>query len=162
MSTTPPSPPTWWTSCPWTPASCWATRITKWRTCATTATCTPARASPGTAPPRRPGAKALQAEALTLRRESVGPWGAAFPLAGVAELILDDSPAFTARLLGVLDAMEALRGDLPMHFQAARATMTDAVRCALGNTAFEAARAAGRSLPLEQAVAEALAFVTIP
>jgi tetratricopeptide (TPR) repeat protein len=106
------------------------------------------------------GARALQAEALTMRREFVGPWGVALPLAGIAELALDGHPATTARLLGVLDAMDALRGDLPMHLQAARAAMADAARRALGDAEFEAARAAGRSLPLEQAVAEALAFVT--
>jgi non-specific serine/threonine protein kinase len=108
------------------------------------------------------GALALQAESLTLRRGLSGAWSFAFPLAGIAELALAGHPAFTARLLGVLDTMDALRGGLPLHYRSARAAMADAALCALGDAAFEAARAAGRSLPLEQAVAEALAFVTTP
>ena len=49
-----------------------------------------------------------------------------------------------------------------MHLQVARAAMADAARRALGDAEFEAARTAGRSLPLEQAVAEALVFVRSP
>ena len=66
------------------------------------------------------------------------------------------------RLLGVLEAMNDLGGEIPVHERPDREAMTDAARHALGDAEFEAARAAGRSLPLEQAVAEALAFVTTP
>jgi predicted ATPase/transcriptional regulator with XRE-family HTH domain len=106
------------------------------------------------------GARALLAEALKLRSQFVGPWGVAFPLAGIAELALNGHPAFTARLLGALEAMDALRGGLPVHYQVARAAMTDAAQSALGDTEFAAAWAAGRALPPAQVVAEALAFVT--
>ena len=58
--------------------------------------------------------------------------------------------------------MEHLRGAIALDERAARAAMAAAARRALGDRDFEAARAAGQSLPLTQAVAEALAFATAP
>jgi non-specific serine/threonine protein kinase len=107
-------------------------------------------------------ARAQQAEALTLRRELHGPWGVAWPLSGIAELAVDDRPELTARLLGVLEVMNELRGDIVVHERIDREAMTEAARRALGEAAFAKEWAAGRSLPLAQAVAEALAYATTP
>jgi non-specific serine/threonine protein kinase len=107
-------------------------------------------------------ARALQSEALTVRGQHHGAWGVAWPLSGIAGLALDGCPELTARLLGVLDAMNQLRGDIPGHERSDRAAMTESARRALGDRHFEAAWAAGRVLPLAQAVAEALAFATTP
>jgi tetratricopeptide (TPR) repeat protein len=76
-------------------------------------------------------------------------------LAGIATATGREERA--ARLLG---AAEALREELglplsPADSPAVEATAA-AARAALGDEAFEAARAAGRALPLERAVAEAL------
>jgi hypothetical protein len=77
-------------------------------------------------------------------------------LAGVATAT--GRAELAARLLG---AAEALREELglplsPADSPAVEATAA-AARAALGDEAFEAARAEGRALPLEQAIAEALA-----
>src|SRR5207249_1578660 len=71
-------------------------------------------------------------------------------------------PELTARLLGVLEAMNELRGDIVVHERIDRAAMTEAARRALGEAAFATEWTAGRSLPLAQAIAEAQAYVTTP
>jgi hypothetical protein len=72
----------------------------------------------------------------------------------------DGRPEQAARLLGAAEALrEAMGARLPPAEQAAHAKTEQAARAALGEAAFAAARAAGRSLTPVAAVDEALAGV---
>jgi hypothetical protein len=67
-----------------------------------------------------------------------------------------------ARLYGAAAALRAAKGvPLPPYLRAAHDGTVTGVRAALGD-AFAAAWAAGKALPLEQAVAEALEAIRLP
>jgi len=77
-------------------------------------------------------------------------------IAGVA--IAQGNSGVAARLLGAAEGLRASIGARLLAFDRARSERTvAAARAALDATAFAAARAAGRALPLDQAIAEAVA-----
>jgi non-specific serine/threonine protein kinase len=107
------------------------------------------------------GSAARFAAALRLLRELGGRETLAEWLAGVAELaVAAGAPEQAARFVG---ASEALRERLGHAFtlpeRAAYERGGAAARAALGDAAFAAAEAAGRALPIEEAVAEAEAYL---
>jgi DNA-binding CsgD family transcriptional regulator len=107
--------------------------------------------------------------AAALYRESLGLWWGlddrwciAHGLAGLATIAGEGGqPRRAARLIGAADAVvQAVRASLTFipTRQARYDRMVGAVRTHLGDEAFDAARAAGRALPLAEAVAEAMAL----
>jgi tetratricopeptide (TPR) repeat protein len=105
----------------------------------------------------RAAARDLFAEALALFQELGDRRGMAECVAGLAGLIAESEPERTARLFGaasaIVDAMgsrlnKANWGDYDYTLAIARAR--------LGNDVFDAAWRQGRSLTLEQAIAEAM------
>ncbi len=104
------------------------------------------------------GAAAYFAESLALRREQAHRPGMAASLAGLARVAATaGAPERAARLLAAADVLREAGGvtvapDERLADERRRATV-----CAvLGQTAFATAWAAGRALPVEQVVAEAL------
>jgi hypothetical protein len=98
-------------------------------------------------------------ESLAVRRELGERLGIAECLEGLAA-VADGTgqPDRAARLLGAAGTLrEAIGAPLPPVDRPAHEAAVQATRGLLGEAAFAAAWAAGRALPLEQAVAEALA-----
>ena len=100
-------------------------------------------------------------EGLALTRETNNRWGIALALEGWAGLAgVLGQPARAARLFGAAAALREAVGtpvppaERPMHERA-----VEAARSPLGEERFAAAWAAGRSLTLEEAIAEAEALV---
>jgi predicted ATPase/class 3 adenylate cyclase len=85
-------------------------------------------------------------------------------LDGVAAVaVMFDLPERAARLLGAADGLRATLVGFRRHAQRAEGAQADATsRAALGEAAYTAAWDAGRVLPLEDAIAEALAFASAP
>ena len=103
-------------------------------------------------------ARALFAEALALCRELNDRAGAAECVAGLACLVAETQPQRSARLVSAAEAaVEAMESHLSPSSQADREQALATARSRLGDDAFGAAWRQGRSLVLEQAVAEALA-----
>jgi non-specific serine/threonine protein kinase len=105
-----------------------------------------------------PIALARLREALALYRELADPATIARCLEGIASVVVEcGQPELCARLLG---ATEALRKRIAHPIDAEDRSRYDRARViaseALGDASFAAAWAAGRSLPLEHAMAEAL------
>jgi DNA-binding CsgD family transcriptional regulator len=76
-------------------------------------------------------------------------------LAGVACCVAAADPARAANLCGAVDSLLAAAGfNLPPFGMTSFASALAAARAGLGDAAFEAARAVGRTLPIEQVVAE--------
>jgi predicted ATPase/DNA-binding CsgD family transcriptional regulator len=108
-------------------------------------------------------------QALARFREIGDPRGAAFAIAAIAFVATaTGQPAAAARLLGATEALCATFGVpiprfwLPEPEGAVQERTTSAARAALGEEAFAAAWAAGTSLCLADAVAEALALDGTP
>jgi non-specific serine/threonine protein kinase len=101
----------------------------------------------------------LLREALALSREAGDPRVVASLLEGVAGTALVSTPQRAAQLLGAAAALrEALGIPVPASEREDHDRAVAATRAALGETAFAAAWAAGRGLPMEEAVNEALAL----
>jgi hypothetical protein len=83
-------------------------------------------------------------------------------LAGLGGVIAEEGhPERAARVFGAVDATLESLGTTMWHSNLADyQRQLAAVRAALGESAFAAAHAQGRSLPVEQAVAEALCACT--
>ncbi|CAA9527430.1 MAG: hypothetical protein AVDCRST_MAG73-519 [uncultured Thermomicrobiales bacterium] len=105
------------------------------------------------------GAAIYYREALALWAELKDRWNAATALDGAAGLaVLQGKPEGAARLAAAAEAMrEAVGAPLPANERADHERCVAEARSALGAEAFAAAWEAGRALPLEAAVAEALA-----
>ena len=96
-------------------------------------------------------------DGLTLGWEGDYPLGMAFNLQGLVRVGSQRAEfAPVARLVGALDAFQGAVRALPGVVAAAYEADVARVRTALGEEAFATAREAGRALPLEEAVAEAL------
>jgi non-specific serine/threonine protein kinase len=91
-------------------------------------------------------------------------WNSTSSLDGVAMLALDrGQPEQAARLFGAAAGLrEAAGAALPANERVDNERFVDSARLALGDQAFAAAWEAGRSLPLEGALAEALALLREP
>lgn len=103
-------------------------------------------------------ARALHQESLALRRALGDQWGIAESLEGLAEVARAQGELErAARLFGAASGLrEALGTPLPPSDRADRErSMTDAC-AALGAEAFATAWTAGRALPLEEVIADAL------
>jgi predicted ATPase/DNA-binding CsgD family transcriptional regulator len=107
-------------------------------------------------------------EAISLYQESLDlfwslrdRWYLALPLAGLTRLAAQTGqPETTARLLGATESLRDLTA--PPTWALLRSdldTAETAARVALGDSRFATARAAGRALPLDAAIAEARALV---
>ena len=104
---------------------------------------------------------ALFKEALALSQDAGNRLGVASSLEGVAGAALVSTPEHAARLLGAVAALrEALGAPVPASEREDHDHSVAATRTTLGETAFAAAWAAGRALPMEEAVNEALALVS--
>jgi hypothetical protein len=85
------------------------------------------------------------------------PWQIALYLEGIAALVGAEAVIAT-RLLGAADALRTLLGaPVPPEFRSAHEQAIATLRTQLGDV-FDETWRAGRTLPLDQAVAEALAF----
>jgi tetratricopeptide (TPR) repeat protein len=103
----------------------------------------------------------LLKEALALSREAEDPRIVASLLEGVAGTALVSQPERAAQLLGAAAALrETLGLPVPASEREDHDRAVAATRTALGETAFAAAWATGRTLPAEEAVNEALALVS--
>jgi predicted ATPase/DNA-binding SARP family transcriptional activator len=100
----------------------------------------------------------LEEQSLALRSELGDRQGIATCLTGFAEQArAEGQPERAARLLGAMEAVSGAIGHaLTRHERALYEREVAAVRAALGEEGIAAARAAGRALTVEQAVAEAL------
>ena len=102
-------------------------------------------------------------EALRLARELGYDLGILGSLADLAELASALGAAErAARLLGAAAAMADVRGLSRMSHHAMFRRTWDTVRARLGEPAFAAALAAGRALPVTEAIEEALAVTAAP
>jgi tetratricopeptide (TPR) repeat protein len=103
-------------------------------------------------------ALALHQEGLVLCRDSGDPRGVAWQLERFADLAASEERwEEAAKLIGVVDGLlETTRASLSRNYAAAYRETVAAVRAALGTEAFEAARAAGAALSLEDAADFAL------
>lgn len=102
----------------------------------------------------------LCAEGVMLSRREGLSIGLAANITGLAIVIFHRGPAALAARL--FSAGDALREQLDYPVTSQKATYQqhiDAMRAALGNSAFEAAWMEGRALPIEDAIAEALAAI---
>jgi non-specific serine/threonine protein kinase len=109
------------------------------------------------------------AAAATLMREALHHWQALGNRLRIVECLeaaaamAATAPSRAARLLGAAGAARRALGAPPPPIRRPDLATTErAARAALGDVAFEAAWVAGEALPLEQAVAEALAAAEIP
>ncbi len=110
-------------------------------------------------------AAAFHSEALALAEELGDRLGIADVLGNLSAVARhwEARPVRAARLLGAAAALREAIGVVPPPFDHARHDRVEtAVRAALGETTFRVAWAAGRALPLEEAVAEALALAAEP
>jgi predicted ATPase/DNA-binding CsgD family transcriptional regulator len=111
-------------------------------------------------------AGALWVESLAMYRETGHLVGVVGSLEGLASLSrAGRRPERAARLFGAATALhEAVGGAIPFPWSdpANFAEEVDALRIALGEARFATAWAAGRALPLEEAIAEANAVVSGP
>jgi tetratricopeptide (TPR) repeat protein len=105
-------------------------------------------------------AAAQYAESLTLCQAIGLPWLVAYGLEGMAGVSkAQGQPEQAAHLFGAAAALrEAISAPLPPADHARHDHAVAAVRVALGEDAFAAAWEAGRTMPLEQAVAEAISM----
>jgi predicted ATPase/DNA-binding XRE family transcriptional regulator len=102
-------------------------------------------------------ARDLFAQALSLFRELGDQRGLAECVAGLAGLVAESEPERTARLFGATSAIIGAMGSrLNPSNQADYHYALAIARARLGDDAFDAAWVAGRSLTLEQALAEAV------
>jgi predicted ATPase/DNA-binding SARP family transcriptional activator/Tfp pilus assembly protein PilF len=103
-------------------------------------------------------AQALHAESLAIQREVGEKNGIAACLAGLARVALAQAqPERATYLLGAAAALlEAIGGCLDVPERAAFDRSVATVRTTLGERLFAEAWGAGRTMPLEQAIAEAL------
>jgi len=102
----------------------------------------------------RDGARTLFAEALTLFRELGDQRGMAECVAGLAGLLADLEPERTVRLYAATSAIASAMGSrLNPSNQGDYDYALAIARARLGNQAFDAAWAEGRSMTLEQAIA---------
>ncbi len=94
-----------------------------------------------------------------MQRELGRQWEIAACLEGLAEVAAgQDRPRRAARLWGAAEVIrERLGAPLPPAGRSRFAASVARARATLGDGAFEAAWAEGRALPLDQAVASALA-----
>jgi non-specific serine/threonine protein kinase len=98
-------------------------------------------------------------EALAIVLDLRDPWIFGNVLAGLAEVVLaTGEPVRAARLLGAADAQRVASGRPRLPADSLR-RVGDAVRAALGDAAFTNGLAAGRSLPLDEVLAEARAVI---
>jgi DNA-binding CsgD family transcriptional regulator len=110
-------------------------------------------------------AAALNRESLEISWQLGEHWNMVFAIGDLALLAArdDDHLALAARLFGAVDA---LRNALGLSATAADRDRYDPprerLRVALGDDAFAAAVKAGRAMPLEDAIAEAMAFRPAP
>jgi DNA-binding CsgD family transcriptional regulator len=106
-----------------------------------------------------PRAVALLRETLALRWELQDRWGIAPNLEDAADIAgRTGDPSVAARLYGAAEALrEGIGTPVPPLFRAEYEREVAVTRAALGPEGFAAEWAAGRALPLEQAVAEAMA-----
>ena len=106
-------------------------------------------------------AAALFGTALALSRDVDDKLNVADCLEGLAGPVTRlGQAASAARLLGSTAALrEAIGAPVAAHFRATYDQIVAATRAKIGEAAFEAAWAAGRALPLERAIAEALSLI---
>jgi DNA-binding CsgD family transcriptional regulator len=106
-----------------------------------------------------PRAMALSLETLALRRELRDVWGTPSSLEDLADIAgMTGQPERAARLYGAAEALREVIGvPLPPYHRSEYEREVAVTREALGEQAFADAYAAGRALPVEEAVAEALA-----
>ena len=106
-----------------------------------------------------PRAARLSRETLALRWELHDAWGLPSSFEDLADLAgMTGQPLTAARLYGAAEALrEAIGVPLPPYHRPEYERELAVTRAALSTEDFAAARAAGRALPLEQAVVEALA-----
>jgi predicted ATPase len=104
-------------------------------------------------------ARALLEQSLALQRELGDRRGIAACLEGVAQVsAAEGAPERAARLLGAAAALrDAIGAPLPPAERAAHERIVAPVRADLESAVFAAAWAEGQAMPLEQAVADALA-----
>ncbi len=104
-----------------------------------------------------PRALALSRDTLALRWELQDRWGIAANLEDVADIAgLSGQPAQATRLYGAAEALrEALSTPIPPFYRAEYEREVAVARAAMPPDAFAAEWAAGRALPLEQAIAAA-------
>jgi len=107
-----------------------------------------------------PGRAALLLkEAVALSREAGDPRIVASVLEGIAGTARESKPERAAKVLGAAAALrETLGAPVPASERADHDRAVAAARGALGESAFADAGAAGRALPVEEAVNEALAL----
>jgi non-specific serine/threonine protein kinase len=103
-------------------------------------------------------------ETLNYARSLTDPWLAARALARLADIALVwDQPERAARLLAAVAALDEVMGGATYPPERENQERTRAAaHAALGDAAFAAAWAAGRALPQEEAIAEALALDAKP
>jgi predicted ATPase/class 3 adenylate cyclase len=108
-----------------------------------------------------PGRAALLLkEAVALSREAGDPRIVASVLEGIAGTARESKPERAAKVLGAAAALrETLGAPVPASERADHDRAVAAARGALGESAFADAGAAGRALPVEEAVTEALALI---
>jgi hypothetical protein len=101
------------------------------------------------------------AESTCLFRDVGDTWYIASPLAGLAAIaVAHGQPEVAARLLGAAAALRESSGSAAWATEQERDEHTvSAVRVTLGEESYASAFAEGRKLPLEQAMAEAIAMV---
>jgi non-specific serine/threonine protein kinase len=107
-------------------------------------------------------ATAALGEAIALRWELHDLWELVEPLEDLADVAaLTGRPAQAARLYGAVEALrERIGKPIPPFYRAEYERELTISRTALGDAAFAAGRSAGRALPLDQAIAEALALAS--
>jgi predicted ATPase len=102
-------------------------------------------------------------EGLILGWEGQFPLGIAFNLQGLVRVGSRSSELVpVARVIGVLDGFSGAAHALPGAAFAAYQAAVARVRAVLGDAAFAAALAAGRTLPLDEAIAEAVGLLNTP
>jgi predicted ATPase/class 3 adenylate cyclase len=102
-------------------------------------------------------ARAAQQEALRIAQELGDPGGIARGLEHLADVACRRRPHQAARLLAAAAVLrEAIGAPLSAQERPIRERLLGAVRAALGEAALDAAWDAGRTMPLEQAIAQAL------
>jgi len=110
-----------------------------------------------------PRARGLYRDSLALRRSLRDMPGMATSMEKLAAALVADDPAAAARLLGAAEALrETIGAPLPPVDRPAHAAVVAAVQGTLAASVTSDAWAIGRSLPLDAAVAEALAMPDAP
>jgi ATP/maltotriose-dependent transcriptional regulator MalT len=100
-------------------------------------------------------AQTLHEESLAAARHMANPHIVAFSLEGLAEMVVQGKPVWAARLWGAAEFLREANGTpLPAMWHSDYEHSVAAARSSLGEQAFSAHWAAGRTLPLEQALAD--------